>query len=105
MMNLRANAKACTGFSPFVVFVVVFGICITSGCVTPDGKVSQPFRYEGYDPVAWTGNRRTSEFAPMQDGVKLAVDIVLPTGFQGAGSAPNRFPVIFRYTPYGRSNI
>src|SRR5262245_42146949 len=104
-MNMRAPASACAGSFRFTVLVAAVGIGIASGQKRSDVKVSQPFRYEGYTSAAWKGYRRTSEFVRMQDGVNLAVDIVLPTEFQGSGLALTRFPVIFRYTPYGRSTI
>ncbi len=51
----------------------------------------------------WSSSARTATFVAMPDGTKLAVDWVVPTGWQGQGPAPTRFPTIFRYTPYGRS--
>lgn len=105
MKNSRAGAGACVSCRLLAAGLAACAIGRTSGQEKPEVKVSQPFRYESYSPAAWKGYRRTSEFVRMPDGVKLAVDVVLPTEFQGEGSAPTRFPVIFRYTPYGRSYI
>ncbi|MGE0556503.1 MAG: CocE/NonD family hydrolase, partial [Gemmatimonadales bacterium] len=65
--------------------------------------MSRPFAYSGYSAEEWTGHRRWAEFVTMPDGVKLAVDVVLPTGYTGAGDSATSFPVILQYTPYGRS--
>lgn len=51
----------------------------------------------------WTTSARSSAFVTMADGTKLAVDWWVPTGWQGRGPAPTKFPTVFRYTPYGRS--
>ncbi len=80
-------------------------VTLVAGCSgPPKGRVSQPFTYAGYSAEEWTGHRRWAEFVTMPDGVKLAVDVVLPTGYTGAGDSAARFPVILQYTPYGRSS-
>ncbi len=66
-------------------------------------KVSRPFQYSGYTTPDWTGHTRSSVFVSMRDGTKLAVDVFLPREYHGKGKAPTRFPVVFRYTPYGRT--
>jgi putative CocE/NonD family hydrolase len=53
----------------------------------------------------WSSYQRSATFVAAKDGTKLAVDIVVPTGWQGSAPAPTRFPAIFRYTPYGRSYL
>ena len=53
----------------------------------------------------WTGHQRSSHFVTMRDGVKIAVDVILPRGYIGDGEPDGRFPVIFEYTPYHRSSI
>src|SRR5262245_66631417 len=68
-------------------------------------RISRPFTYSGYSAESWTGHRRWAEFVTMPDGVKIAVDVVLPTGYTGKGDSVTRFPVIFQYTPYGRSSF
>src|SRR5437763_6189923 len=68
-------------------------------------RVSEPFRYAGYSSPDWKGYSRSSVFVTMRDGTKIAVHVVLPTEYAGAGRPASRFPVIFRYTPYGRSAI
>lgn len=68
-------------------------------------KVSAPFAYAGYGEPQWRGQTRSSTYVAMPDGVRLAVDVVLPARYAGTGAAPTRFPVIFRYTPYRRAAV
>jgi len=64
---------------------------------------SAPFTYSGFGRPSFTGHRRTSTYAAMSDGAQLAVDVYLPTGHCGEEAAPERFPVVFVFTPYGRA--
>ncbi|MCP4106948.1 MAG: CocE/NonD family hydrolase [Desulfobacteraceae bacterium] len=64
-------------------------------------KVSEPFKYSGYTSPEYDGFTRTSEYAPMSDGVKLAATIYTPSG----GPSTGPFPVLFTYTPYHRESI
>jgi uncharacterized protein len=49
------------------------------------------------------GFRRTSLYLPMADGVRLAVDLFLPTSAAGLPSTP--IPAIFQMTPYNRAEL
>ena len=53
----------------------------------------------------WGSYTRTSHYVELEDGVKMAVDVFLPTDYQGQGEAPNKFPTVLRYSPYQRSSI
>jgi len=57
--------------------------------------------YSGYTRPEYKGVKTFSTYVSMRDGVKLAVDVYLPTD----GPARSAFPVVFSYTPYQRSNI
>jgi len=80
-----------------------------SACGEPAAEpvevATSPLSLEGTSPVEWTGHERSSHFVTASDGVRLAVDVVLPTGYTGEGDAATAFPVIFRYTPYHRTSI
>jgi predicted acyl esterase len=81
-------------------------IAMCSGHIVVAGdspKVSALFQYSGYSTPEWNGFTRSAEFVTMKDGTRLAVDILLPKAYTGAGTAPKAFPVILRYTPYGRT--
>ncbi|MEM7692003.1 MAG: CocE/NonD family hydrolase [Pseudomonadota bacterium] len=45
---------------------------------------------------------KTSYLLPMADGIELAVDVFVPTD---GDAAVSQFPVVFKYTPYGRSHL
>jgi predicted acyl esterase len=64
-------------------------------------KVSTPFEYSGYTHPEYSSFTTSSARVMMSDGVKLAVDIHLPSG----GPATESFPVILEYLPYQRSTI
>ncbi len=85
-----------------LVFMLAPGVAAAAAeADSPAEKVSSPFQYEGYTTPAYTGSNVFSEYVSMPDGVKLAVDVCLPT------SGPKRanFPVILQYTPYRRATV
>lgn len=55
--------------------------------------------------ATWEGYVRSAYYVEMQDGVKIAVDVLLPKTYLGEGDTINAFPVVFEYTPYHRSNL
>ncbi|GAB4425554.1 MAG: CocE/NonD family hydrolase [Bacteroidia bacterium] len=57
--------------------------------------------YTSPDQPGYRDYRRSSTYVEMPDGVALAVDVYLPEG----GPARATFPVVLRYTPYGRSYV
>ena len=64
-------------------------------------KISAPFKYAGYSAPEYKSYEKKILFVTMSDGVKLAVDVFIPT----KGPAKKSFPVIFIYNSYDRSNI
>jgi len=95
----HSATAACRRAAGFLLLLV--GACGES----KGNRVSAPFQYSGYSSPEWGGHQRTSEFITLSDGTKIAVDVLVPTGYTGAGRPVERFPVIFQYTPYGRSAI
>lgn len=93
-MSLRSSPGTARREGPRSIWMVAvlfaFGLAVTP----PADAQSAPL---------WTGSARSSGFVTMKDRTRLAVDWWVPTGYQGAGPAPTKFPVVFRYTPYGRS--
>ena len=87
----------------FIAFVIIRKTSNTTyGTGAPAGaKVSAPFRYAGYTAPEYRGWTKSSFFVPMSDGVKLAVDLIVPAD----GPVRKSFPVIFIYNPYDRSYI
>lgn len=64
-------------------------------------KISRPFEYKGYSKKEYKSYVRKSEYVTMSDGVKLAVDIYLPS----KGPERKSFPTVVEYTPYSRAFI
>ncbi len=64
-------------------------------------KISRPFQYSGYTFPEYDDYMKRSQYVGMSDGVKLAVDIYIPS----KGPEKLKYPVIFQYTPYGRAYV
>lgn len=66
------------------------------------GTQAQPWKpYVSPDQPGYKSYERTSQYVTMPDGVKLAVDVYIPTD----GPGRETFPVVFKFTPYGRAYI
>lgn len=63
-------------------------------------QVSKPGVYEGYAEVLYDGHERTSLYAPVRDGTKLAIDIFRPT--LNGEAVTTKLPVVWMHTPYNR---
>lgn len=74
-----------------------------TGCDKPPAVETAPFQSAGTSPVEWTTHERSASFLAMRDGVRIAVDVFLPAGYEGEGEPATAFPVIFSYTPYHRT--
>jgi uncharacterized protein len=69
-------------------------------------KVGKPMistfgKYQGYAQPVYDGTQRTSEYLTLSDGTRLAYDLIIPT--QKGIPAGKPLPVLFKYTPYGRT--
>jgi len=91
------------GSAVFVILLIAFSFFWLETGLFSDDQVSKPFQYSGYSSPQWESFTRTAAYVTMPDGVKIAVDAFLPSGFKGDGKAPTKFPVIMQYTPYHRS--
>ena len=86
---------------------VAFGALsiVALGAVGPAHAHAEAAKASPESAAQWRSQFRAAQFVTMSDGTRLAVDIVLPRQFAGQGEPPVRFPVIFRYTPYGRESL
>src|SRR2546428_4620218 len=86
---------------------IMAGLCVLALTASAGAqqKVSERFNYSGYTSADWKSFSRSAAFVTMKDGTRIAVDVVLPTEYVGSGTAQSKFPVIFQYSPYGRSHI
>ncbi len=66
-----------------------------------EAKESRPGVYRGYSEARFTEWQKTSQYVPMSDGVKLAVDIYRPA-VKGR-AVDEKFPVVWIHTPYRRA--
>lgn len=57
--------------------------------------------YEGYSPILYDGYQRQSQYVPVRDGTRLAVDIYRPTRAGQVETTP--LPVVWTFTPYNRA--
>ena len=76
-------------------------IAVTASTAFAQEKVSKPLEYKGYSKKEYKSYKRISEYVTMSDGIKLAVDIYLPTN----GPDRKSFPTVMEYTPYSRAFI
>ncbi len=77
---------------------------LAAGCVgtaedRPE-KVSRPGEYSGYSEAAYASWETTSQYVPMRDGTKIAVDVYRPT--EGPGG---KLPAVLIMTPYHRASV
>ncbi len=63
--------------------------------------ISEFGKYQGYTPAIYDGTKRTSDYLTLSDGTRLAYDVVIPT--KKGIPADKPLPVLFKYTPYGRT--
>jgi putative CocE/NonD family hydrolase len=94
-----------------IVFILASGlflVCFLASCALKNlhrenkvQKVSRPLEYQGYTFPEYKSYLKSSEYIEMSDGVKIAVDIFIPS----EGPPRDKFPVVFMYTPYSRSFV
>lgn len=84
-----------------VLLILILTVTACSGKNNTNKKVSEPFEYAGFSSPEYKDYEKKSEYVEMTDGTKLAADIYIPAD----GPDKQKFPVIFQYTPYGRSFI
>ena len=60
-------------------------------------KISKPGEYEGYSEECFAMGKGHSQYVPMRDGVKLAVDYYLP--HEGDKELSGSFPALLILTP------
>ncbi|MGD9092453.1 MAG: CocE/NonD family hydrolase, partial [Anaerolineales bacterium] len=64
-------------------------------------KVSQFGQYKGYSEALYNGYKRRSQYLALDDGTRLAYDLLLPTKDGFLVEKP--LPVLFKFTPYLRA--
>jgi putative CocE/NonD family hydrolase len=64
-------------------------------------RTSRLGHYHGYSDAIYDGYRRRSHYLALDDGTRLAYDLLLPT--QADTPADEPLPILFKYTPYLRA--
>jgi uncharacterized protein len=84
------------------VIGLLFILTVFAATGVTQTKVSKPGEYSGYSEAIYDGWKRFSQYVPVRDGTKLAVDIYRPTLGGAVTNTPH--PVIFVFTPYKRAS-
>ncbi len=91
-----------------VISLIVAGVAIAAVAAVlvhqgrgPAGPVSAFGRYHGFADAAYDGTQLSSDYLTLEDGTRLAYDLVLPT--KGGVPASERLPALLKYTPYLRT--
>jgi hypothetical protein len=93
-------------FAVVIIITLIFvlpGVWLIASLSTPaeaQDRVSAPGQYSGYSPVLYDGYQLTSQYVPVRDGTKLAVDVIRPTLNGEVVTTP--LPVVWMHTPYNR---
>ena len=76
---------------------------VLSAAPQPEQRISRPGQYQGYSQARFDGWRRTSQYLPMRDGTRIALDVFRPTKNNVVHEA--RLPVIWEHRRYQRAMI
>jgi putative CocE/NonD family hydrolase len=105
-----STISASTISAPTVTAPTVTAPAVTSPPVTsplptntPEGRVSQPGKYEGYSQPLYDGRSATSQYITMRDGTKLAALIIRPA--QDGKPVSDPLPVVWTHNCYHREVI
>ena len=90
-------------FLLFGLLLVLLGSTVTTGYAQPQTqqKISAPGQYSGYTSPEYKSFAVTSQYVTMRDGVRIAVDIYMPT----EGPARDKFPTVLVMLPYHRASV
>jgi predicted acyl esterase len=82
------------------------GSVLLAACTTTAtnnvARISKPGQYSGYSSALYDGHVMTSQYVPVRDGTRLAIDIIRPT--LGGKVVEEKLPVLWMHTPYNRRN-
>ncbi|HUH97757.1 MAG TPA: CocE/NonD family hydrolase [Anaerolineales bacterium] len=81
--------------------LLIFGLIYVNQGKARDQMISEFGKYQGYTRETYDGTQRTSDYVTLSDGTRLAYDLIIPT--RKGVPADKPLPVLFKYTPYGRT--
>jgi putative CocE/NonD family hydrolase len=125
MKNFFANDKQTHSLLYFVVILALLSSCASPASTSsplpsattipaptaaaslptnaPEGRVSQPGKYEGYSQPLYEETTSSSQYITMRDGTRLAALIVRPA--KDGKTVSTRLPVIWTHNRYHREGI
>jgi hypothetical protein len=85
-----------------LLLLALLALAVATGHAQPDGeKISAPGQYSGYTSPDYPSHTTTSQYVAMRDGVRIAVDVHIPSG----GPVQDKFPAVLVMTPYHRASV
>jgi putative CocE/NonD family hydrolase len=99
-MKIRVHRYLAVWSAFFFIFSVAVVLRGQEAAPSPE-KISSPGKYQGYSRPIYEEWVRTSEYVPVRDGTKLAVDIFRPSVKGKPVSEP--LPVLWTLTCYRRA--
>ena len=87
---------------PVFLAFLLLAMLLAAGCgeAAQPEKVSRPGEYSGYSDPAYATWETTSQYVPVRDGTKIAVDIYRP-----AEGPEEKLPAVLIMTPYHRASV
>ncbi len=98
MKNLKARMFAA--LVALAALLLLLPLAAGCGETATQEKVSEPGEYSGYSQPDYATWETTSQYVPMRDGTKIAVDVYRPT--QGP---EGKLPAVLIMTPYHRASV
>jgi putative CocE/NonD family hydrolase len=87
-------------FAALACLAVLLTLVMGCGGTSEPEKVSKPGEYSGYSQPDYASWETTSQYVPMRDGTRIAVDVYRPTeGPEG------KLPAVLIMTPYHRASV
>jgi putative CocE/NonD family hydrolase len=88
---------------PSALIIVLLAFTAASSYAQPatEERVSAPGQYSGYSQPQYDSWTTTSQYVTMRDGVRIAVDVYVPTD----GPEQEAFPSVLIVTPYHRASV
>ncbi len=102
IMEIEMRTKVLKVTIPLLAAMLLLVVVIFIGQrKTHNTMISEFGKYQGYAEPVYDGTQRTSDYLTLSDGTRLAYDVIIPT--KKGVPASQALPVLFKYTPYGRT--
>jgi len=95
------HARRFGGLSVLLLALLTLAVSVGHAEPQRQEKVSAPGQYSGYTSPDYQSHTTTSQYVTMRDGVRIAVDVHMPSD----GPARDKFPTVLVMTPYHRASV